>query len=169
MHLEIRERLADYMTENREQFYRLAYSHVRNREAALDIVQNAIVKALENYASMQKPEYMRTWFYRILVNECYGFLRKNRWELSYDSEKLSSLVKESNGEQMRGEDQISYEVYERIRKLPDKIKTVIILRFYEDMKLEEISRVTGAGLSTVKYRLYTGLKKLEKSLKEGAE
>lgn len=163
MCMEIKKELTEYMTENREAFYRLAYSYVRNREGALDIVQNAIVKGLENYASIRKPEYMKTWFYRILVNESCGYLRKNKRELSYEPEMLNNLLERSQ------EEKVSFGVYEQILKLPDKIKTVIILRFYEEMKLEDISRVTGARLSTVKYRLYAGLKRIEKSLKEGAE
>lgn len=163
MCMEVREQLADYMTENRERFYRLAYSYVRNREAALDIVQNAIVKGLENYASIQKPECMKTWFYRILVNECYGFLKKNKREMSFEPGTLYNLMEGG------AEERVSCGVYDEINQLPNKIKTVIILRFYEEMKLEEIARVTGAGISTVKYRLYTGLKKLRKSLEEEEE
>ena len=60
----------------------------------------------------------------------------------------------------------SNEVYEEIQKLPEDMKTVIILRFYEELSLQEISEVTKTNLSTVKSRLYAALKKLQKGLEE---
>ena len=61
-----------------ERFYRIAYSYVKNREDALDIVHNAIVKALQSCPGLRSPEYAQTWFCRILINESVSFLRKTR-------------------------------------------------------------------------------------------
>lgn len=158
---DIRDGLTAYITENQERFYRTAYSHVGDREAALDIVQNAIVKGLENYGTLRKPEYMQTWFYRILLNECYGYLRKYRRELSYDPEILDRMRDGA------AEEREVCDIYRQVLSLPDKMKTVILLRYYEDLSLEEIADVTGSGLGAVKYRLYAGLKKMEKQMKEG--
>ena len=60
------------------------------------------------------------------------------------------------------------ELAERVNALPPEIQTIIKLRFYEELSLKEISAVTGWNLSTVKTRLYTGLKKLRVSM-EGVE
>lgn len=54
-----------------------------------------------------------------------------------------------------------------IDRLSPKLKTVVLLRFYEEMQLSEIAEITGTNLSTVKSRLYKGLKKLWESLQEG--
>ena len=54
-----------------------------------------------------------------------------------------------------------------IDRLSPKLKTVVLLRFYEEMQLSEIAEITGTNLSTVKSRLYKGLKKLRESLQEG--
>ena len=107
-----------------ERFYRIAYSYVKNREDALDIVHNAIVKALQSYTGLRRPEYTQTWFCRILINESISFLRKNR----------------------------RFVPLEEIQE---------ILRFFEDMKLDEIAEVLSANLSTVKSRLYRALKLLK--------
>ena len=58
------------------------------------------------------------------------------------------------------------EVFLAVVKLPEKIRTVILLRFYEELSLNEIAIITKTNLNTVKTRLYTGLKKLKISLKD---
>ena len=58
-----------YIIENQEKFYRLAFSYVKNKDDALDIVQNAVCKALDHYESLRNEAAVKTWFYRILVNE----------------------------------------------------------------------------------------------------
>lgn len=160
MQIDLQTQLIKYITENQESFYRLAYSHISNRESALDIVQNAIVRALENYLSIRNPEYMKTWFYRVLINECYAYKKKNNKEISYDPEILEKLQEEEQEEQTR------LDIYHQVQKLPDKMKTVIILRFYEELSLKEIAEVTRSGVSAVKYRLYAGLKRMEQNMKE---
>ena len=58
-----------YIIENQNKFYRLAYSYVKEEQAALDVIQNAICRALEGCFGLKNPLALRTWFYRILVNE----------------------------------------------------------------------------------------------------
>ena len=70
--------LALLIENNQERYYKVAFSYVKNREDALDIVHNAIVKALQSFHTLRNPEYAQTWFYRILTNESISFLRKNR-------------------------------------------------------------------------------------------
>lgn len=156
-----RRELVTYITENQERLYRFAVSQTGDREDAMDILQNAIVKALENYTSIRNPEYMKTWFFRVLLNECYGYMRKGRREVAFEPEQVYRM-QESEPEL----EPYDWDMYRRIQELPEKIKTVIILRFYEEFSLEEISRATGSGLGAVKYRLYSGLRRLEKKLKE---
>ena len=61
--------LIQYLEENQERFYRVAFSYAKNREAALDLVQDAIVKAISNFSSLKKQEYLKTWFYRTLKRD----------------------------------------------------------------------------------------------------
>ena len=73
-----RETFAAFVRENQTQFYRLAYGYVHDPDTALDLVQDAVLKALQKLDGLRHPEYLRTWFYRVLVNECISHLRKNR-------------------------------------------------------------------------------------------
>ncbi len=147
-----------FLVENQTRFYRLAYSYLKNREEALDAVQSAVCRALEKQDSLQEPDAMRAWFYRILINICTDVLRRR---------KLVTLIPPEALDAGSYEDPLPSDgtLAERVNALPPEIQTIIKLRFYEELSLKEISMVTGCNLSTVKTRLYSGLKKLRIELK----
>ena len=152
--------LTDYLVENQARFYRLAYSYLHNREDALDAVQAAVCKALEKQDSLRDADAVRTWFYRILVNVCTDLLRGRRREAPAAPEDLDP----GSYEDPLPDDSLA----RRVEALPPEFRAVIQLRFYEELPLKEIGDVLNCPLSTVKTRLYTGLKKLRVSL-EGEE
>ena len=143
------DQLTAFLVENQARFYRLAYSYLKDREEALDAVQTAVCRALEKQDSLHEPEALRTWFYRILVNTCTDLLRQRK--------RVTFVPPDADDTLSR-----------RVDALPPEIQTIVKLRFYEELSLKEISAVTGWNLSTVKTRLYTGLKKLRVSM-EGVE
>lgn len=148
--------LIPFIRENQRQFYRLAFSYVRDSETAMDLVQDAIVKAIQNMHTLRQPDRLKTWFYRILVNECLMYLRKNR--------KL--LPTQSLEQELAAPEQGNQDLHEAISQLPPHLRTIILLRFFEDMKLEEIARITRTNLSTVKSRLYKALKLLRLEMED---
>ncbi|MCF2664674.1 sigma-70 family RNA polymerase sigma factor [Oscillibacter valericigenes] len=163
MHVsKIREtQLTTFLVEDQARFYRLAYSYLHSREEALDAVQTAVCRALEKQESLKDADAMRTWFYRILVNVCTDLLRQR---------KRVTLVKPEELDAGSYEDPLPEDgsLARRVDALPPEIAAVIRLRFYEELSLQEISAVVNCPLSTVKTRLYTGLKKLRIQL-EGEE
>ena len=70
--------IKEYIVENQNKFYRLAYSYTRNQEDALDAVQNAVCKILEHYKEIQNENAVRTWVYRIIVNESLRLLKEKK-------------------------------------------------------------------------------------------
>ena len=76
MKQDLYEKVVVYIIENQNNFYRLAYSYVQNQEDALDAVQSAVCKALEHYGEMKNRAAIKTWFYRIVVNESLSILRE---------------------------------------------------------------------------------------------
>ena len=154
-------RLTTFLVENQARFYRLAYSYLHSREEALDAVQTAVCKALEKQESLKDADAMRTWFYRILVNVCTDLLRQRKRVTLVPPEALDA----GSYEDPLPEDG---SLARRVNALPPEIASVIRLRFYEELSLQEISEVVNCPLSTVKTRLYTGLKKLRIQL-EGEE
>ena len=150
---DIRRLLADYIVSHQEDFYRLAFSYVKNRDAALDVVQESIVKALSKADTLREPAYLRTWFYRILLNESMNHFRRTRRILPLEElERQSAPFDRDPGERL--------DLYDAIDRLDPREQAVIKLRFFEDMKLEEIAQATDANLNTVKSRLYKALRKL---------
>ena len=154
--------ISDFITSNRESAYRQAYSYVHNKEDALDIVQAAICKALSSARSLDNPEYLKSWFYRIVINTALDYLRERKKYLYMDDESLESVVPCSN------DSYPDLDLKNAIEKLSTDNKTIIILRFYEDMKLDEIASITNVNISTVKSRLYSTLKKLRIDLDESS-
>ena len=80
------EKIVNYILENQKKFYRLAYSYAGSQEDALDIVQNAVCRILENYEGIRNENAIRTWCYRILVNESMTFLKRKAKEKPLDDD-----------------------------------------------------------------------------------
>ncbi len=154
------DRIVSHILENQDKMYRLAYYYVSNREHALDIVQNAIVKALENSASLKNPDAVRTWIYRIVVNESLNFLKKQHREVACEPADLESEIYYESAYEP------GLSLYTEIHKLPQEMQTVIMLHYFEELTLKEVAAVTGVNLNTVKSRLYSALGKLKKLVKE---
>jgi len=74
----LEKQIVDYVIKNKESHYRLAFSYVKNTDDALDIVQESIYKAISTLDTLKTPSYLKTWFYRILVNTSIDFLRKRK-------------------------------------------------------------------------------------------
>lgn len=151
-----------YIIENQNKFYRLAYSYVQEEQSALDVVQNAICCALENCFGLKNPLALKTWFYRILVNEALQYLRKQKKETMLTEEHTATLA---YSEPVFEEDR---QAYDAVMQLPEQMKTIVLLHYYEDLTLKQIAEITDTPLSTVKTRLYSALKKLKLILKEEA-
>ncbi len=155
--------LVRHILDNQDKFYKIAYCYTNNRDSALDVVQNAICKALEKYMTLRNPKAVKTWFYKILLNEAFGYHRKNAKEIAYDPVDLKEEVyKEPAFE-------AGLELYKEVCRLSEEMKTVVILHYYEELTFKEISAVTGVNISTVKSRLYAALDKLKKKIREESE
>lgn len=147
--------------ENYNQYYRLAYSYVHNEEDAGDIVQNGAYRALKGSRTLKQPEYAQSWVYRIMLNECFRYLKQPKF-LSYEA------VQEEKGFDMGyAEDRYTnVDLQKALDSLPVQDKAIVILRFFEDKKLEEIADILEENVNTVKSRLYRSMKKLRSTLAE---
>jgi RNA polymerase sigma-70 factor (ECF subfamily) len=145
--------------EKYNQYYRIAYSYVQNEADAFDIVQNGVYKAMKGSGALKNPEYASTWVYRIMLNECFRYMKQPQ-NVSYEY-----MQEEMGVEPAYSEDSSeNIDIRRALDSLPEQDRAVIILRFFEDMKLEEIADILDENLSTVKSRLYRGIKKLRSVL-----
>ncbi|GLX67925.1 RNA polymerase sigma factor [Paenibacillus glycanilyticus] len=152
--------LTDCITDNKENIYRLAYSYVKNKEDALDIVQDAIYKAMTSIELLKDPTVVKSWFYRIVVNTALDFLRKHKKVHPMEQEKLE-LYTPGTEDAYTDIDLVS-----TLKDLPSKYREVVVLRYFEDMKIEEVADVLHENVSTVKTRLYQALRLLRVKLKD---
>ena len=156
---DVREKLICYIKNNQEKLYRIAFSYSKNEEEALDIVQEAITKALKNINKLKQTEYVKTWFYRILINECLQYIKRNKRIITCELSEIENQIESKN----MSPDEL--DVYNYVQNLNEKLKTVIILRYFEDMKISEIAKITKTNENTVKSRLYKALKILNTSMR----
>ncbi|WP_398440884.1 sigma-70 family RNA polymerase sigma factor [Sedimentibacter sp.] len=154
MSSKLEKQLEEYVVENKEKHYRIAYSYVKNTDDALDIVQESIFKALISLNTLKNPEFMKTWFYRILVNCSLDCIRKQKKIITLDNEVLYSYINEFN------DTYTDIDLHKALDELPDSYRSIIILRFFEDLKIEEIAEILNENINTVKTRLYKSLDKL---------
>ncbi|MGG0888731.1 sigma-70 family RNA polymerase sigma factor [Cytobacillus horneckiae] len=160
---DVHARFVTIIKDHKEDFYRLAYSYVKNQEDALDIVGESIKKGLISLDRIQNPQAIKSWFYKIVVRTSLDFLRKHKRLTVTDDETLNFL---SSGQNDQYE---NFDLHEAMNKLPVEYKTVITLRYFEDLKMEEIAAITDENISTVKTRIYRGLKLLRITLTEENE
>lgn len=147
--------------DNYNQYYRLAFKYIHDESDAYDIVQNGVYKAIKSCHTLKQPEYAQTWIYRIMLNECFQHLRQPKY-LSYES-----IQDAGNTEIGYMEDSYkNIDLEMAIDALPDKDKAIIIMRYFEDKKLEEIADILGESVNTVKSRLYRCMKKLRNTLSD---
>ena len=139
----------DKLLSNYNRYYRLAYSYVHNEADAGDIVQNGAYKAILNSDTLRQEQYVETWLYRIMLNEIFSFLRKPA---------MSSI--DEVAETGREDTYENLDLARALDSLEKEDRLVIQLRYFEDMKLEEIAAILDENLSTVKSRLYRTIKKL---------
>lgn len=157
---DLRKKITEYIVENQARFYRFAYSYTQNRESSLDIVQNAVCKAVDKYTDIRDEHKINSWFFKVLLNEIYAFQNKNKREIPTSDELIPERA--YNEKAFEKDDAL----YNSINRLPEELKTIIILRYFEDLPLNDISIITKTNLNTVKTRLYSALKKLRSIYKE---
>ena len=141
-----------------ERLYRLAYSYVHNEADALDIVQESACKVITQCKNLKDTEKLFPLLCRIVVNTSLDLLRNQIKE--QPAEELPEAAAEDKYEEL--------DLKKALNRLEPENRTIIILRYFEDMKIEDIALVVDENVNTVKTRLYRSLKKLRIQLDDTA-
>lgn len=143
-----------------EDIYRTAYVYVKNKDDALDIVQEVAYQSFKKIDTLQKPEYFKTWLTKITINCAINVIKKNQKVIQLKPEFEVMITSEE-------EDlSLSLSLQELMNTLQEEEKSVILLKFYHDHTLKEISELLQIPLGTAKSTLYRALNKLRKNFKE---
>lgn len=160
--------LEKLMMEYGNELVRLAFTYVKDREIAKDMVQNTFIKCYKNLDAFRFDAHIKTWLYRITINECKDYLKS--W--NYKMVQVRSFINETAKSILPSTEKIvidkykSTEMKENIFSLPKVYREVVYLYYYDSLKTEEIAKVLNVPNNTVKTRLRRGKQRLELMLKE---
>ena len=152
--------VADKLIEHQDSLYKLAYTYVRDENIALDVVQEAACKALKSASQLKDDSYVKTWLCRIVINESKTHFRKNKHLVLVDDSKV--IEKEIECEFMPHDD-----LYQALDTLDATSKTIVLMRYFEDLPFKDIAKSLSININTVKSKLYKSLERLKLSLKDG--
>lgn len=150
----------DLVQKTQEQLYKMAFTYVHNKEDALDIVQDTIYKGYISYHKLKDRRYEKTWLIRILINTSLDFIKKQKGLVLLDE----NIVDESNKMETSTHNKMVLE--QGLKVLNHQEKSVIMMRYFEDLKLKDIALILKLPISTVKSTLYRALKKMEMEIME---
>ena len=142
------------------------YWHVRrmviDHDDAGDIVQDVFIKIWKNLPGFRNDAQLYTWMYRIATNECITFLNKKKQKnnVSLDGVDFELADTLSSSDQFTG-DRIQLKLQQAILTLPDKQRLVFNMKYFDDMKYEEMSEVLGTSVGALKASYHLAVKKIE--------
>jgi RNA polymerase sigma-70 factor (ECF subfamily) len=149
------------------------YWHIRkmviDHDDADDVVQETFIKIWHGLQNFRSDSQLYTWIYRIATNESLNFLQKKRRQNHVplendDSLDLLNTLENSISQDYISGDEIQLKLQKALLKLPDKQRLVFNMKYFDDMKYEEISEITGTSIGALKASYHLAVKKIEDSL-----
>jgi RNA polymerase sigma-70 factor (ECF subfamily) len=133
-----------------------------NREDALDLTQDAFLKAYQNLRKLDDPGRFAPWLYRIAHNEAYSMFRKRKPQTDVDQvEPEATQTKITVGGSSVFPIELSLAVASALDRLSADQREAVVLKIYQGFKFEEMAEILSCPVSTIKSRLYTALELLK--------
>lgn len=159
---------AGYETKIKEYYpmiYKFVYMQVKSRADAQDITQEVFFKYLVGNIDFPNVEKEKSWLFTVAYNQCKNYWRTGWYRKIFPIKKEIIESEKTLESEYEKKENASY-VVACVAKLPSKYREVIHLFYYEDMKIEKISEITGRNKSTIQTQLDRGRKLLKKMMKE---
>ncbi len=139
---------------------------LQDADKAEDLVQDTFVRLLRRLQQGEIPGQIRPWLYRVALNLCRDYWRSSGYRSEMNRLAQPPEHKDTNPSivEIYERQETRTEILQSLNSLPESQREIVILRFYQDLKLQEIAEVLDMPLSTVKTNLYNALKKLKKRL-----
>lgn len=140
---------------------------VQNHDDADDILQNTFMKAWSNIENFRGEAKLSTWLYKIAINESLGFLERERKRLnmSLDDQEAEMIHNIAADEEFDGEE-LARKLQEAIASLPEKQRLVFNMKYFDDLKYEEMSEILGTSVGALKASYHLASKKIEQYFNE---
>lgn len=139
--------------------YKMAFLYMKNEDDALDVVQETVTKAFIHIKTLKEERYFSTWITRILINTALETIRKNQNIVPINNQIIENEIANHHEERI--------DLVSAISQLEEKYKTVIILKYYQDLTVPVISEILQCPQGTVKSNLHRGIIELKKILTKG--
>jgi len=146
------------------------YWHIRkmviDHDDADDLVQEVFIKVWKKLDTFRADSQLYTWVYRIATNECLSFLRKKKRRGMLSLSEIETELPGGSGSasHINGE-AIEKKLQNALVRLPDKQRLIFNMRYFDDMKYEDISEITGTSVGALKANYHHAAKKVEEYLK----
>lgn len=150
------EEFAEKIETIKEKLYKTAMVYMGSHSLSLDVLDETIYKALCNHKKLREEKYFDTWVTRILINECYNEMRRQKRISNFDDLEEVSV-----------EDLDNLPLKEAISRLPKDLKEIIILRYFSGFTLVETAEILNSPQGTVATRQRKALELLRLDLEEG--
>ncbi len=141
---------------------------VVRHEDADDILQNVFLKAWNNLQNFRGDAKLSTWLFKIAINESINFINKEKTRNQYNAEEGddSYLLNNIQADEYFDGDELQAELLKAVAKLPEKQRLVFNMRYYDEMKYEDISEILGTSVGALKASYHHAVKKIEEIFSE---
>lgn len=140
--------------------YNKALSLLGNEHDAADAVAEALVKGYDSISTLRQPQHFQTWLVRILINTCIDIQRKRQKTVFLHNLTEESILSSTPV-------YADSDLQTQLMNMDEKYRTVLVLRYFEDMKIDDIANLLDVPPGTVKSRLYWALKKIRLEMDRG--
>ena len=143
-----------------EQLYWQVRRIVLIHDDANDVLQNVFIKAWCHLDTFRNDSKLSTWLYRIAINESLDYVRRKKKEVSVNPEERQEIVNRLMADKYFDGDEIAAQLQAAIAMLPEVQRAVFNLRYYENMKYSEISKILGATEGALKASYHIAVRKI---------
>ena len=133
-----------------------------NHDDADDIMQNVYIKVWKNVGAFREDSSLYTWLFRIATNESLSFLQKHRRQSVFSTSEISEHLAESlESDQYFDGDDIQKKLQMAVIQLPEKQRLVFNMKYFDEMKYEEMSEILQTSVGALKASFHHAVKKIE--------
>ncbi len=154
-----------------EAYQERVYWHVRKmvivHDDANDVTQDVFIKVYKNLGGFRESSQLFTWIYRIATNEAISYIKKKQRKQAQSLDDVHHELENylSSGHHFSG-DEIQLRLQQSLLKLPEKQRLVFNMKYFDDLKYDQIAEITGTSVGALKASYHLAVKKLEQDLKE---
>ena len=161
-------RFEEEVTPYVNELIRLAFSYVKNKQIAEDIVQDVLLKAYQSYETFRYEAKYKTYLYKMTINRCHDYFKSHSYKKQLFTDKWNHYFRnEKSSEEIVVEKENRYLLSEEVMKLKPIYREVILLQYYKQFSIQEISYLLDVSENTVKTRLTRAKQNLKKQLEQG--